>query len=331
MLNPNDIELYAKQIGFQINGLLQFTEILKEAKQSLDENRITQENILKNEIYEIKAQLSTISDQLEKLGLDKIDKYELQMNFIKNKIQKEWPIAIDHDYFNIDKKTRAESIVDMVIMEHLQGIKFLDYKCDTGHIAKEASNRGTTLSVGYDDTQEWEFSNSENLFYTCNFEDVRQKGPFDVVLLYDVLDHAINPEDVLSKVKQVLSNKGRIYVRCHPWCSRHGGHLHEEINKAYLHLILNEDELIRLGGYKIKKTNKLFRPIQTYHKWFETVGLSIQNELVIESEPESFFFENAPILDRLQNHWKTDAIKPYISIDFVDYILEANSKDQRVF
>lgn len=331
-LNPEELAMYGKQMDYHIRALVDLTDIMREIRTALRDASSTKEDMYMAELLKLREEVASLTNQIEKIGLPKVDGYEMQITSIKGKLDdSNWPYAIDPDFVQIEEDIRAENILDMVVMENLEGAKFLDYGCGTGHVVKEASNRGTSLSVGLNPVQEWEFSNEENVIYTCNFEDVKARAPYDIVLLYDVLDHAENPEDVLKNICSVLSPKGRVFVRCHPWCAKHGGHLHDQINKAYLHLILEDTELTRIGGYECKKTNKIYKPIQTYRKWFEKAGLEIQQELPIETEPDPYFLQDPVLMDRLQRHWVDDSIKPYISIDFIDYVLEPKNVEQKVF
>lgn len=333
-LNSEDLEKYAKQLDYHIRALVDLTDVMREIKVALDEARKTKEDVYQSAQQRLVNEFASLTNQIEKLGLPRVDGYEMQMNAIRRKLDGEsgeWPYAIDPDFIQIDEEIRAENILDMVVMDNLDGVKFLDYGCGTGHVVKEAERRNTTIAVGFDATQDWEFSNSEKTVYTANFLEVKERAPFDVVLLYDVLDHADKPEEILKQIHSILSSKGRLYVRCHPWCSKHGAHLHDQINKAYLHLIMDETELTRLGGYEAKKTNKIFKPIQTYRKWFEKAGFEIQQELAIEVEPDPFFLQDPVLMDRMQRHWADDSIKPYISIDFIDYVLEPTAVAQKVF
>ena len=333
-LNADDLAMYAKQLDYHIRALVDLTDVMREIKVSLDEARKTKEDVYQAAQQKLVHEFNSLTTQIEKLGLPKVDGYEMQMNAIRRKLEGEngeWPFAIDPDFIYIDNKIRAENILDMVVMDNINGIKFLDFGCDTGHVVQEAAKRNASLAVGFDIERNWEFSNEENILYTSNFGEIKAKAPFDVVLLYDVLDHVDKPEDILRQIHSIMSNKGRLFIRCHPWCSKHGAHLHKQINKAYLHLILDETELTRLGGYEVKKTNKIFKPIHTYHNWFEKTGFEIQQELPIEFEPDPYFLHDPVLMDRMQRHWADDSIKPYISIDFVDYVLEPKTTAQKVF
>ena len=294
-LNSKELEKYAKQLDYHIGSLVDLTDAMREIKNALDNNLRAMERNYATSLQEMHNEFASLTHQLEKVGLPKIDNYAMQIEAIKRKLAEDWPVAVDPETLELSEEVRAEYILDFIVMEHLENTKFLQYECGTGHIINEASNRNVQLAMGYDTKQEREFYNSPNTVFTCDFEEVKRHAPFDIVLLYDVLDHANNPEEILRKVKGLLSPKGRVFVRCHPWCSKHGGHLYDQINKAYLHLILNEVELTRMG-YECKKTNKIYHPIQTYHRWFDSTGYNIFQEQPIISDPDSIFLEDPEIL-----------------------------------
>ncbi len=159
-----------------------------------------------------------------------------------------WPEAvlefqIADDTSEEDKTDRAEGIIDILIEESLEGKRFLDFGCGEGHSVKYSSEENASVSVGYDikSTGKLPWEQDGKFLLTTEFEKVLDKGPFDIVLIYDVLDHAEDPMDVLLKASSVLSPTGTIYLRCHPFSSRHGGHCYRKLNKAFVHLVFSEE------------------------------------------------------------------------------------------
>lgn len=248
-----------------------------------------------------------------------------------------WPSAVFQSQIadensETDKRERAEGISD-ILLPPLQGKKFLDFGCGEGHIA-EYNSKIAELSVGYDIKKstkslfDWE-ELKEKLLLTTDFAKVQAEGPYDVILIYDVLDHVENEsmEDVLSKAKSVLSPNGNVYLRCHPWSSRHGSHLYRKMNKAFLHLVFNDEEL-RTLGLEIEPNQKVLYPIRTYFNAIESAGLEKQSEPEIDTqEVESFFSENPLVRSRILktfnlNQWKDEEPKFQLSQCFLDYILK---------
>ena len=253
----------------------------------------------------------------------------------------EWPhavfqVQIAEENSEKDKEERAEGIAD-ILLPNFNGKKFLDFGCGEGHVVKHAASNAT-LSVGYDIERStksqlaWE-DKKENLLLTTNFETVRSEGPYDIILIYDVLDHAKDESmsEILARAKSVLSEDGSIYLRCHPWCGRHGGHAYRKINKAFVHLVLTEDELKEVG-LDLEPTQKIFFPLATYSKAIEEARLVNSQEPEVDAqEVEPFLSENPIVKGRILKafgieEWRKDG-KPNIQMSqcFVDYVLKKRS------
>lgn len=284
---------------------------------------------IKNDLLEIKEKIKQIESLLsESLAQD-----------IKQLLNsEEWPEAV-FDFQIVDenledeKMDRAESIIDILVTEDLKDKKFLDFGCGEGHMAKYASKEAK-LSIGYDLLRSekskfnWEVL-EDNFLLTTDFEKAKQYGPYDIILIYDVLDHCEDlMESVLEKAKSLLTPEGKIYLRCHPWSGRHGGHLYRKINKAFVHLILRDDELKDLDIQIDNFNNKTIYPLSTYGKVIENAGLKIKESEIERQDVESFFQETPLVKKRIMDlfeieNWSNED-KPgfQLSLCFVDYVLE---------
>lgn len=236
-----------------------------------------------------------------------------------------------------DKQDRAEGILDVIVDVHLENLAFLDFGCGSGHVNNRSLTQNPRVSVGYDIKKHdnWdEWPDNEKTLYTTDWEKVKSKGPYNIVLIYDVIDHMDSEEEVidnLKKIKEVMAPKAKIYIRTHPWCSRHGTHLYHKINKAFIHLVFNDKELEKLG-YKNEPLLKTIHPLKTYDYWFKTAGFNIlhmQQNTHIEVEP---FFRDTPLVaKRIKSHWihsheedlRTGRRLPefQMKFQFIDYIL----------
>lgn len=337
MLDINKIDEICIGIDEHLRKLESFTDLLKEVKISLQMLKESQEKTFLYELAKVKLDVADISEQLKKRGLPMSNDYEKSLHQIRTLLDgKEWPEAVNADFIcdSEDKAAiRAEHILDMLIGESLKGKKFLDFGCGQGQTLPAALAREAAFAFGYDiDASQYKFSPE---WFSHNFEDVRKHAPYDIILLHDVLDHSIllNPAEILKQARSVLSSHGRIYVRNHPWCSRHGGHLYLQKNKAFLHLILDDVELTRCAGIQGEHNVKVLDPINTYRNWIEEAGLSVKTELTIKSEVEEFFLEPSVIRDKLNQLWHdSDCIANYMEIDFVEYVLEMNeAANQQIF
>lgn len=252
-----------------------------------------------------------------------------------------WPKAvnpnliIDNSSYK-DKLERGEALLDTFFVENnLTNKKFLDFGCGEGYAAKAASQRAE-LSVGYDidDTGWYVFDETNTFKLTNDWQSVINNGPYDVVFIYDVLDHLVDqdPIDILKDVHSILTPNGRVHVRCHPWCSRSGNHIYRELNKAFVHMFFTEEEL-REMGYNPLPLKKILHPLVTYEDWFQKSGFKkIVDEKPIRQEVEDFFSKEPLLCSIIKNQWKesfeerlsSGKVFPsfQMELNFVDYFLQ---------
>ena len=237
----------------------------------------------------------------------------------------EWPEAVPpylvaSDSSDQDQIDRANAVLDTM---DVQGVRFLDFGCGEGWIAKQMLSRGAVESTGYDIKRSKTWKRLEGPKFTSNFNDVK-RAYYDAVMLYDVLDHAENPEDVMKKVEMVLKKEGKVYVRCHPWTSVHANHIYKKgLNRAYIHLFLCWEEMHDLVGEDPMYTRTEKDPLNAYRWWFH--DFRIKKERMVK-EPVHEFFLQKSFKELLQSEQQlTDEnLEPFMermSIQFVDYLL----------
>lgn len=199
-----------------------------------------------------------------------------------------------------DKYERAEGIL-AYMGQDIKGKKLLDFGCGEGHVAQKAVELGAASAVGYDIKQvgglTWE-SQTGNCLITVDIEKAKAGGPYDLILLYDVLDHSEDPVGILATVKEMLTPEGRIYVRCHPIASRHATHLYKKINKAYIHLVFTDEELKELG-YENDIKQRTYFPHNDNNRWFGAAKLKAISHDCVRSDIDAFFKQNEMVRSRI--------------------------------
>jgi 2-polyprenyl-3-methyl-5-hydroxy-6-metoxy-1,4-benzoquinol methylase len=261
-------------------------------------------------------------------------KKQSDFDFFKSLLAcEDWPDAVlgfqiaDPDS-EVDKINRAREIINLLILEDLRDKKFLDFGCGEGHACKHAAELAK-VSVGYDLIKTgslcWE-NTKEQYLLTTDFEKIKQKAPFDVIMIYDVLDHANDPLKILHQAKKVLNDRGVIYLRCHPWCGRHGSHQFNVLNKAFVHLVFNEEEL-KLLGLPNSNLNKFIFPLKKYNEFIKKSNLKIIKKETEEQEVEIFFKKNTIIKNKIMKNWNikmwNDSCPEFqMRQCFVDYVLK---------
>ena len=224
----------------------------------------------------------------------------------------EWPIAVPTDLMvdpgsEQDKLDRAEGIVDFIITEPLSDKKLLDFGCGEGHVCKQAAHiGGAAMCVGYDVRRpeaslfSWD-KEEDDCLLTTDMDRVKSFAPYDVIVLYDVLDHVQGDHQlVMEQVKTLCHSSTKIYVTCHPWVTRHGGHMYFDINKAFFHLLFTPEEIERLG-YTVPAVTQIVRPSQFYPALFSRMGMKIEHAGARVDRVEEFFFKNELVFNRLKN------------------------------
>lgn len=240
-----------------------------------------------------------------------------------------WPVAASsHLIVNTadDVQHRARSIVRS-FMKLQNGVKFLDFGCGDGSVCEHASQIAKS-TFGYDIKFSEKWANIPAVC-TVDYEKICESSPFDIILLYDVIDHMTKDQAnlALAKLKILCSDKTRIYVRCHPWTSITGGHVYKKLNRAYAHLFLSDNKLLK---YQSEYVNPITNPVATYEDlWannaYEVIDFKIHRTNL---SPEIMnIIDDQDTLNFLSKSTKPikgnrSKVLNLLSIEFIDYILK---------
>jgi len=300
-------------------------------------------------LYDIKQKLSELEPSTTEKLLAKSVKIQIAAPTLKPIITdpgdpidyktNDWPLAADpytivSNKNDIERRMRAMQIVSLCDIK--TGTKVLDFGCGDAFSSREFAEKSQS-TVGYDirkhvfwdDASCKEYINNKSLILTTDQDIVQSHAPYDHIIMYDVLDHieTEDPVSILKWLKSMLTDTGKLFVRTHPWTSRHGGHLYESNqvlgNKAYLHLALTPDELT-MAGLTVLPNIRVTRPFANYDSMFDKSGLKTISRRPHTRDVEQYIIDN--MLDRIiKITWNGEvnretAVKIMTTM-FIDYTL----------
>ena len=128
----------------------------------------------------------------------------------------------------------------------------------------------------------------------CDLSSLHElKGPFDLILLRDVIEHLFDRDAALTNLATLLSENGRVMITFPPWYMPFGGHqqaLKNSLRKIpWLHLLPLSiyKRLMRLGtkGDKnlyqdLMNTRSTGLTLSNYRKLLERTGYVIDREVL---------------------------------------------------
>ena len=237
-----------------------------------------------------------------------------------------WPESIpnknDYDF----QEKFYEFITNIINLEKLD-VLFLGSKEESelffNFMLSKQSNKTICYFENKNSISKVQETSTSKLIVTSNFDDVIKEGAYDVIVCYDFIEHCNQtPEKMMETIKSLRKSNGPIYIRTHPFSSRFHDHNYEYLNKAYTHLVFDDREKLKVGCLSGRKTCKELTTETEYFKLFYNLDLKINERHVIESIPESFFFENKLILEKIKSNLNMEIVTPEeIGIEFIDYVL----------
>lgn len=240
-----------------------------------------------------------------------------------------WPKAIPNELMcdennEKDKMDRANGILGVFVTELVENKSFLDFGTGEGHLPYAAHKAKAKVSVGYDMQTNFALNSADTLYYTNMWHEVVKNGPYDVITLFDVIDHLEyeTPVNVFLNLKTVLKKSGKIYVRYHPFVSKHGSHMYKKLNKAFPHLVFTDTELQLIMPDFVPMSNiSVLHPIKTYEEYAINSGLKVAQEKITRSKIDDFF-KNELISKRICELTGSQVLpESQMEIEFVDHVL----------
>lgn len=159
---------------------------------------------------------------------------------------------------------------------------------------------------------------------TDNLKLVQQMAPYDAILANDVIDHLANPSHWLRTMRGLVrEGDGRVFLRCHPYTSRNGTHIGEQLNRSHLHLVFTEQELATFG-ISGRFTQRILDAQKTYRSMFEDSGFKVVREREHRQPLDVELMGDKRIAERVRrNLGLGDGLVDLIEIDHIDFELSS--------
>jgi hypothetical protein len=254
----------------------------------------------------------TNPEKIKKLNAPENDKFMgiKELTHLRSLVKSEiWPNAIPENYLNTEEEEAADALLKSLIKTDMFEKKVLELGCRTGlNCATAKHNFHAKKVVGYDNIDH--FVDYEEVILTQSWEDVVANAPYDVIFSNETIDEKVEFDKWLEKTKSLRSSNCKVFIRCHPWCSRHGANLHKQLNKAFLNVVFSPEELFTLGVTP-KNTRKFLNPIEDYKAIFQKTGYSIESMDEVKSDIENLFENSQIVSKRIKQHWKKTDLKDY--------------------
>lgn len=244
-------------------------------------------------------------------------------NYIKQLVQSNhWPMQVKPEVIVTSpeaEKKRAQDIINQFFGRSIKGKKLLDFGAGNATLVDLANSMGINALA-------FDLVDPRPEGVTNNIDEILDKGPYDHILLYDVIDHlspaALNVQMTLSLLKACMRPGSMVHVRAHPFITRHAMHTYHKLNKAFVHLFLTNKELEELG-YDEKPLIKIMDPYSDYLHLFTSHGFKVHGVKYITHPVESFFLPLLPFMKHNYNHNvpEDSHILKCMTVAFVDMVL----------
>ena len=142
----------------------------------------------------------------------------------------------------------------------LRNKDILDFGCGTGGLAFFSTKVGAKTVIGIDldeaainaaNTQKKQIAYGEEITFKVSKNEKKidlADGSVDVILCFDVLEHVMLVDSILSEWLRVLRTKGRILIWWSPWWGPFGHHIESLVPIPWAHVLFPEATLIKTAA-----------------------------------------------------------------------------------
>lgn len=294
-------------------------------------------NSILNQVNQLKVKIDTLLPEERSVSVAQVpqtsnlsdqDKINILKKFVYE--NPSWSEAVPSDLIcdensYEDKMDRAHGIRDVFYPNFsFENKKILDFGTGYGHLVQSIVEKNPAFVVGYDILNDFQVGSTDKSLLTTSWDEVVNNGPYDLIYLYDVIDHVENeqPHEILIRAKSILKEDGVIRMRAHPFISKHGGHTYTKVNRGYAHLILTKEELSVLGhNFKNYPTIFVTTPVKTYNEFINKAGLRNADQKTI-TEPADSWYLTGSAANRIRVNLKiNNLLIPQMAMQFLDFTL----------
>jgi 2-polyprenyl-3-methyl-5-hydroxy-6-metoxy-1,4-benzoquinol methylase len=201
-------------------------------------------------------------------------------------------------YSNNQLKKESSNEAWTKIFEYIKpGTKILDIGCSSGQLGaalkKEKSVYVVGLDIDKDDVSRAKKNLDEAYIGNVESDDLSKYGAFDYVVMADVIEHLVQPEEALKKVKKMLNKNGKLVFSIPNMANvttrlelLKGTFMYKDfglLDRTHLHFY-DQTEVNRVfndAGFVVKKTNCTLReiPDKLLAKELSEVGIELNPKL----------------------------------------------------
>ena len=182
---------------------------------------------------------------------------------------------ISPEHYFLWRKKRAQSCVQKICNKtDIIDKRVLDVGCGYGALSSALLEKGAQVWATEMDTHKLAFA-QKKLARNAYFKSTQVKNEvlpykdsfFDVVCMFDVIEHVQNPAKIMQEVLRVLKPRGYLYVEFTPYYSITGHHLYD-FAKWPIHLLPRE----KIKNIVFSKKVQGFMTSEYYWKQFESLN-----------------------------------------------------------